>query len=457
MKAKYFLMVGMALMAFSLTARAELYTAYLSSAQEVPTNASTATGYARLNLNRNTGAFTLSLTFTGLGSNQTASHIHGNAAIGANSAVLFNIGSTGATSGTLNSTGTMTAAQMTALRNHLFYVNVHSTNLPGGEIRGQLGVARPVDQDGDGRTDPQVLRFPSTTPPATAPIDWYALRSTGGFQAVGPFGNANTDFPTPGDFDGDFIGDIAVYRAGATAGAQSFFYILQSSNNVVNFIDWGINGDAAVARDYDGDGKTDPAVFRDGPNAGSPGVWWIIYSTTQVRGAITWGTSGATTSSFDSPVPADYDGDGKVDVAVYRFGISPTNTYIILRSSDNGVRYATFGNFNTDYILPGDYDGDGLADLAVGRTGATGTSPMTWIVQRSSDSAVTYLNFGISSDLPTQGDWDGDGRTDPSVFRRGAVNGAQSTFFSFNSLTQSVSYLPWGIQPDFPVNNFDAR
>ena len=65
---------------------------------------------------------------------------------------------------------------------------------------------------------------------------------------------------------------------------------------------FGTNGDIPVPGDYNGDGKTDIAIFR--PSTGT----WYVNGQPQVN----WGTSG------DIPVPGDYNGDGKTDIAVFR-------------------------------------------------------------------------------------------------------------------------------------------
>ncbi len=93
--------------------------------------------------------------------------------------------------------------------------------------------------------------------------------------------------------------------------------------------------------DFDGDGKTDISVFRP-----SNGFWYVMKSSGGYS-SIQWG------QKDDVLVPGDYDGDGKTDVAVYRFGVrqitSPVafNTWYILRSSDNALRRSSFSGHET--------------------------------------------------------------------------------------------------------------
>lgn len=440
----------------ALTANAETFTASINGAQTVPPSGSTATAYGRVFVDESAGMITYVVVFSGLSSSQTAAHIH-IGAIGVNGAVAITLSTPGGTSNTISGSAAITPAQIAQLRAHQAYINIHSANFPGGEIRGQLAPRRPVDFDGDGKTDYSILRFPSVSPPATAQIVYYNRNSLGpSANQQELWGDANRDFPAPGDYDGDGKDDFCVYRAGASAGQQSYFLILRSSDGTAEFLPWGVSGDQSVARDYDGDGITDAAIFRRGAASTDQTVWWILRSADGVAQNIQFGLTGNGSNAFDTPIPGDYDGDGKFDAAVYRFGLSPANTYIVLQSLDGNVTYNQWGNFQTDYILPGDYDGDGKFEIAAARTGATASSPMVWWIRRSSDSQIRAVQFGISSDRPTQGDYDGDGVTDISVWRAAAI-GSQSCYYTIGSFDGSLISNTWGLNGDFPVNTFDAR
>jgi len=72
---------------------------------------------------------------------------------------------------------------------------------------------------------------------------------------------------------------------------------------------WGLGSDVPVAADYDGDGKADIAVWR-----GADSNWYVLQTSDGAVQSISWGSS----SAGDVPVPGDFDGDGKADVAVWR-------------------------------------------------------------------------------------------------------------------------------------------
>lgn len=135
-----------------------IFTATMLGSNEVPANASTASGFALITLFDDL-TLNVQMTFTGLTANAAASHIHCCVAAGANAPVRLDFGGaggfpTGVTSGTYNHTfnlntitlgGGMTVANFIAgLYAGLAYTNIHNASFPGGEIRGQLQVPEPA-------------------------------------------------------------------------------------------------------------------------------------------------------------------------------------------------------------------------------------------------------------------------------------------------------------------------
>lgn len=111
-----------------------LFTANLNGAQEVPPTSSTGTGTATLLLSPDEKTARVSLNFAGISGSQTDAHIHGPAAAGSTASALFPL-----PLGQLNDFEiTLTPTQVQDLKNGLFYINVHSTAFPNGDIRGQF-------------------------------------------------------------------------------------------------------------------------------------------------------------------------------------------------------------------------------------------------------------------------------------------------------------------------------
>jgi hypothetical protein len=225
------------------------------------------------------------------------------------------------------------------------------------------------------------------------------------------------------DFDGDGRSEVSSFRP------SNGTWNATLTGNGTNFsVQWGLSGDKLAPADFDGDNKTDLAIFRNG-------VWWILNSFNNSVTTVSFGLSG------DVPVPNDFDGDGRADITVWR----PSNgVWYELRSLGNQFAASAFGQ-NGDKPILGDFDGDGMGDLAVYRP-----QDGVWHLLQSATNSYVAFAFGILTDRPCAADYDGDGKTDACVFR-GTADGNLPDFYILRSSDAAVSYVSWGLPNDVPM------
>jgi len=116
-------------------AETQTYKATLTSASEVPPNASKGTGALTSTYDTATKKLTWSVTFSGLSGPATAAHFHGPAAAGANAGVV--VPQKDGLTSPMKGEATLTDAQAADLMAGKWYFNIHTEANKGGEIRGQ--------------------------------------------------------------------------------------------------------------------------------------------------------------------------------------------------------------------------------------------------------------------------------------------------------------------------------
>lgn len=105
----------------------------------------------------------------------------------------------------------------------------------------------PVDYDGDGKTDMAIARGFNITPNTTT---WYIRYTSGIPDATIQWGAGGLDQFAQGDYDGDGITDMTVYRRGM----ENNYYVRRSSDLSMMVFHWGDGnglggpaGDVAIA------------------------------------------------------------------------------------------------------------------------------------------------------------------------------------------------------------------
>jgi hypothetical protein len=222
--------------------------------------------------------------------------------------------------------------------------------------------------------------------------------------------------------------------------------------------------DNSFKLDFDGDGKTDIAVYREGSRsadvAPQTSYWYFLNTETGQSGVFQWGRT------FDVPAPADYDGDGKTDVAIYRwwdFETGDTNEWWVNKSTGGHqvlVYEPGYNKYSRNYFgtagaetaqiylvdtsqepgedcfigiyfvgdlggnvlrkpinnicnviptpAPGDYNNDGLSEIAV----FDGQTFKVWYAPYGSGYTTPDVTQSLNVDFAAPGDYDGDGKTD---------------------------------------------
>ena len=108
----------------------------MSGYTEVPSTISAGTGSGLMNVISNKLSY--SFTFTNMLSAATAGHIHGPAGPTNTAGVIIPFSVPATNSGTFSGSATLSALQVYYMISGLTYANFHTTNYPGGEIRGQV-------------------------------------------------------------------------------------------------------------------------------------------------------------------------------------------------------------------------------------------------------------------------------------------------------------------------------
>lgn len=225
----------------------------------------------------------------------------------------------------------------------------------------------------------------------------------------------------------------------------------------IRIFNYGLTSDKLEPADYSGDSKSEVTVWRRASQA-------IFYQAQFPNGtggvtlerAVRFGT-GVSTQNTDQPdAIGDYDGDGKIDYAVARYnGNTNALTWYILTSVTNTFRAVSFGlapeTAQFTATNGADFNGDGRDELVFLSLDADNNE--TWYAGDAVNGTyVISRQFGnFDTDYAfTPADYTGDGKADFVIVRE--TTGNQAIWYVNNSVTNAITSTPFGI-PGFSATS----
>jgi hypothetical protein len=298
-----------------------------------------------------------------------------------------------------------------------------------------------LDFDGDGSTDIALYREGSRSPDiAPQNSTWYFLNTNTNQRSSFQFGRT-LDVPAPADFDNDGKTDTAVYRWwDFELGDVNQWWVNKSSGGSQVFpLEKGYN---KYNRNYVGDGRAEIGQLyqiNTGQIAGED-CFMSIYLILDLDYNATRKNVGDTCNVVPTPVPGDYDNNGRSEIAVFN-----NQTFKVWFPPYDSA-YTTPNitqTLNVESPVPGDYDGDGKTDFAGIRTQS---NRMLWVFKESSSGKIVEISFGFTTDKPAPGDYNGDGITDIAVFRPN-----EGSWWIRNGANGNLSLFYFGLPTDIPL------